>query len=125
VVDEVKAFLTGRIERCLAAGMPRERLLIDPGFGFGKRVEHNLRLLAGLPELAALGYPVLVGLSRKSMIGALLGLEVDERLVPSVALALMAVERGARLVRVHDIAATRHALRLFEAVQAAELVEEN
>ncbi len=119
VVAAVTAFLAARIDACRAAGIPRERLLIDPGFGFGKRVEHNLRLLARLPELATLGCPVLVGLSRKSMIGALLDLDVEERLVPSVALALMAVERGARLVRAHDVAETRQALRLFAAVQAS------
>lgn len=120
VVDAVRTFLEDRIAACTAAGIPRERLLIDPGFGFGKRVEHNLRLLAGLPELVALGLPILVGLSRKSMIGALLGLDVEQRLVPSVALALMAVERGATLVRAHDVAETRQALRLLEAVRSAD-----
>jgi len=119
VVAAVKAFLSARIDACGKAGLPRARLLIDPGFGFGKRVEHNLRLLACLPEFAALECPLLVGLSRKSMIGSLLGLDVGERLVPSVALALMAVERGARLVRAHDVAETCQALRLLDAVRSA------
>ena len=113
VVAEVRDFLAARVAACEAAGIPRARLLLDPGFGFGKNDDHNLRLLAGLEAIAALGLPVLAGLSRKSMIGRLLGLEVGERLVPSVALALMAVERGARLVRAHDVAPTCQVLRLY------------
>jgi dihydropteroate synthase len=87
-------------------------LLLDPGFGFGKSVEHNLRLLARLDELAALNLPLVVGLSRKSMIGKLLGLDIGERLPASIALAVLAVERGARLVRAHDVAATWQALQM-------------
>ncbi len=98
------------------AGIPRERLLVDPGFGFGKTLAHNLALLAGLPALSALDLPVLVGLSRKSMIGALTGREVDERLAGSLAAAVLAVERGALVVRVHDVAPTVDALRVVQAL---------
>jgi dihydropteroate synthase len=112
VVEEVKAFLMQRAAACEAAGIGRERLLLDPGFGFGKTVEHNLRLLARLDELAAPGLPVVVGLSRKSMIGKLLELDVTERLPASIALAVLAVERGARLVRAHDVGATWQALQM-------------
>ena len=111
-VAEVGAFLAERLAACAAAGIPRQRLLLDPGFGFGKTLVHNLVLLARLPTLAALGQPLLVGLSRKSMIGALTGREVGERLAGSLAAAVLAVERGARVIRVHDVAATRDALRV-------------
>lgn len=117
VVAEVAAFLRERIAACGAAGIPRERLLVDPGFGFGKTLAHNLALLRGLPRLAALGVPVLAGLSRKSMIGALLGgVPVGERLHGSVAAAVLAVERGAAIVRVHDVGPTVQALRVLAAV---------
>jgi dihydropteroate synthase len=116
VVAEVAGFLMQRAEVAIAAGVPRERILLDPGFGFGKNLEHNLELLRHLPELAALGFPLLVGLSRKSMIGTLLGGKpVEERVHGSVAAALLAVQRGARIVRVHDVAATADALKLFAA----------
>ncbi|HPB75990.1 MAG TPA: dihydropteroate synthase [Chromatiaceae bacterium] len=118
-VAEVRAFLEERLADCAAAGIPHQRLLLDPGFGFGKTLEHNLALLAGLPALTALGLPLLVGLSRKSMIGALTGREVDGRLAGSLAAAVLAVERGARVIRVHDVAATRDALRVAWAVLAA------
>lgn len=118
-VAEVRAFLEERLADCAAAGIPHQRLLLDPGFGFGKTLEHNLALLAGLPTLTALGLPLLVGLSRKSMIGALTGREVDGRLAGSLAAAVLAVERGARVIRVHDVAATRDALRVAWAVLAA------
>lgn len=116
VAGEVRGFLHARIEACVAAGIPRQRLVIDPGFGFGKTVEHNLELLRRLGELRALGVPILAGLSRKSMIGALLGLPVTQRLQASVALALIAVQNGATMLRVHDVRATREAIRMFEAV---------
>jgi len=116
VVVEVRDFLQRRIEACVAAGIPRQRLIVDPGFGFGKTVEHNLELLQRLGELRALGTPILAGLSRKSMIGALLGLPVEQRLQASVALALIAVQNGATMLRVHDVRATREAIRMFEAV---------
>ena len=116
VVGEVRDFLYERIETCVAAGITRDRLIIDPGFGFGKSVVHNLELLRRLSELRALGAPILAGLSRKSMIGALLGLPMAQRLQASVALALIAVQNGAGMLRVHDVRATREAIRMFEAV---------
>lgn len=112
VVGDVCEFLRGRIDACAAAGMDPRLLLVDPGIGFGKTLAHNLALLAGLHELCSLGPPVLVGLSRKSMIGALTGRPVKERLAGSLAAAVLAVERGARLVRVHDVAPTVDALRV-------------
>jgi len=116
LLSEVRDFLQDRIEACVAAGISRPRLLVDPGFGFGKTVEHNLELLRRLGELRLLGAPILAGLSRKSMIGALFGLSVAQRLHASVALALIAVQNGATLLRVHDVRATREAIRMFEAV---------
>ncbi|MDV3239203.1 MAG: dihydropteroate synthase, partial [Gammaproteobacteria bacterium] len=95
-------------------------ILLDPGFGFGKTVEHNLRLLKHLPVLADTGYAVLAGLSRKSLIGAVLGLPVERRLAPSVALAVLAVWQGARIVRAHDVAATVQAVRMCEAVRGVD-----
>jgi dihydropteroate synthase len=118
VVDEVREFLHQRVHACQAAGIPREKLLLDPGFGFGKSVEHNLQLLARLDAFSSMGIPILVGLSRKSMIGKLLGLEVGERLPASIALAVLAVERGAVLVRSHDVAATWQALQMNVALRA-------
>jgi len=113
VVAEVKAFLYERVEACRAAGIGRERILIDPGFGFGKTAEHNLELLRGLERFVATGYPVLVGLSRKSVLGRLTGRKVTERVAASVAAAIAAVARGASIVRVHDVAATRDALAVW------------
>ncbi|HED18278.1 MAG TPA: dihydropteroate synthase, partial [Gammaproteobacteria bacterium] len=113
VVDEVKTFLQQRLSACVQAGIRRERILLDPGFGFGKTVHHNMQLLARLEEFDQLGQAMIVGLSRKSMIGELLGLEVGERLPASIALAVLAVERGARLVRSHDVAATWQALQMI------------
>ena len=117
VVDEVNAFLQQRLSACEQAGIGRERILLDPGFGFGKTVHQNLQLLARLEELDRLGQPLVVGLSRKSMIGKLLGLEVGERLPASIALAVLAVERGATLVRSHNITATWQALQMNTALQ--------
>jgi len=117
VVSEVRDFLQRRIEICVSAGLAPERVLVDPGFGFGKTLAHNLALLAGLPELCSLGFPVLVGLSRKSMIGTLTGRSVAERLAGNLAAAVLAVEQGAHLVRVHDVAATVDALRVVRAVR--------
>ncbi len=119
VVDEVCDFLLQRAGDCKKAGIPGERILLDPGFGFGKTVEQNLALLAGLENLVTTGYPVLVGLSRKSMIGKLLGVDVEERLPASLALAVLAVERGAKLVRAHDVAETWQALQMCIALQEA------
>ncbi len=118
VVTEVGDFLQARAAACVAGGIPRERLLLDPGFGFGKTVEHNLLLLQQLQRLVGRGYPVLVGLSRKSMIGKVLGLPVDKRLYPGLALAVIAAWQGARIIRTHDVAATREALDMCHAVMA-------
>jgi dihydropteroate synthase len=118
VVAEVRDFLAGRVAACETAGIPRDRLLVDPGFGFGKTLAHNLALLRDLAALRGLGVPVLAGLSRKSMIGALLdGAPVGERLYGSLAAAVLAVERGAAIVRVHDVAPTVQALRIVAAVR--------
>lgn len=117
VVEEVKAFLRQRISACLAAGIAKDRILIDPGFGFGKTLAHNLALLARLPELASLELPILVGLSRKSLLGQLLNRGIDDRLPGSLALALAAVERGAAIIRVHDVAATKDVLSVYNAVK--------
>lgn len=118
-VVEVAAFLRERVRVCEGAGIPRQRLILDPGFGFGKTLAHNLALLAGLGRLAALGLPLLVGLSRKSMIGALTGREVGDRLAGSLAAAVLAVERGAILIRVHDVAATRDVVKVAWALMQA------
>jgi dihydropteroate synthase len=120
VVAEVAAFLAARRKAALAAGIRAERIVLDPGIGFGKTVEHNLALLARQRELLTLGAPLLVGWSRKSTLGAVTGRAVDERAAASVAAALMAVERGARIVRVHDVAATADALKLWQAARAQE-----
>ena len=120
VVSEVSDYLVARVDACTAAGIVPQRLLLDPGFGFGKTVAHNLVLLRELPRLGALGFPLLVGLSRKSMIGKLLGREVGQRLPASLALALLAVERGAGVVRTHDVAATVDALAMVTALREVE-----
>lgn len=120
VIADVHRFLADRIFACEMAGIERKRLLVDPGFGFGKTIEHNLALLAGLARLADLDVPLLAGLSRKRMIGTLTGREAPaERLHGSVAAAVLAVERGAGIVRVHDVAATRDALAVQHAVAGA------
>jgi len=116
VVAEVCSWLGDRAREVVAAGLPAERILLDPGFGFGKTVAHNLQLLQGLPALAALGYPLLVGLSRKSMIGKLIGRDTHERLPASLALAVLAAERGASIIRTHDVRETADALAMVRAV---------
>ena len=116
VVVEVSAFLAQRAEAAKAAGIRPERIVLDPGFGFGKTLQHNLDLLRGLGGMVALGYPILVGLSRKSMLGAITGREVDGRGAASVAAALLAVQQGASIVRVHDVAETVDALRVLRAI---------
>jgi dihydropteroate synthase len=117
VVNEVKAFLAERVQSCRALGVPADRIAIDPGFGFGKTLEHNAALLRGLDALAAAGVPLLVGLSRKSMLGKILDKPAGERVYGSVALAVMAVLKGARIVRAHDVAATVDALKTVSAIQ--------
>ncbi len=116
VVREVRDFLAARIAAATAAGLPKTLLLVDPGFGFGKTLAHNLQLLANLPAFQSLGCPVLVGLSRKSLLGALLNRPVEQRLAGSLALALLAAQRGAAVLRVHDVAETLDALRVLAAV---------
>lgn len=120
VVREVADFLRERADAAQAAGIARERIVIDPGFGFGKTATHNLRLLARLPALCALGYPMLVGLSRKSTLGQVTGRAVGDRQAAGVAAAALAVARGARIVRTHDIAVTVDAVKLAQAVHEQE-----
>src|SRR5262249_48221799 len=116
VVAEVAAFLKERVAAARAAGIARERIVVDPGFGFGKTVAHNFEMLRNLGRVAELGQPVLAGWSRKSTLGAITGRSADGRLAASLAAALLAVERGARIVRVHDVAATRDALKMLAAL---------
>jgi dihydropteroate synthase len=115
VVAEVRAFLDERVRICVAAGIARERIVVDPGFGFGKTRAHNLALLDRLDEIAGLGFPVLAGLSRKSLLGAITDRPVDQRLGASIAAALRAVTRGASIVRVHDVRETVDALAVWRA----------
>lgn len=118
VVREVRDYLAGRIAAALAAGIARERIVIDPGFGFGKTQQHNLELARRLAELTTLGVPVMAGLSRKAMLGRITGREAQDRVHASVAAALFAVEQGAVIVRVHDVMATRDALAVWFALRA-------
>ena len=121
VVGDVHRFLTDRLFACELAGIDRRKVMVDPGFGFGKNLEHNLALLRALERFANLGSGVYVGMSRKSMIGAITGRQAPgERMAGSVAAAVIAVQRGARMVRVHDVAATVDALAVWHAVQAGD-----
>ncbi len=117
VVGEVRDFLAARIQACVAAGMATQSIIVDPGFGFGKTLAHNCVLLRNLAVLRALGAPLLVGLSRKSLIGKALGLPLEQRLYASLALASMAVQNGASIIRTHDVEATRDVIRMVEVVQ--------
>lgn len=119
VVSEVRDFLAGRIAACEQGGIKRERLILDPGFGFGKTLPHNLSLLKHLPELAALQRPILVGMSRKRMIADVTGAPVEERLGGSLALACVAAIRGAAIIRVHDVRETAQAVAMLAALEAA------
>jgi dihydropteroate synthase len=112
VVDEVEGFLQQRADACIAAGIPPDRIVIDPGFGFGKTLDHNLTLFRSLPRLCRNGFPLLVGISRKSMLGALTGKPVEDRLAASVTAAVLAARLGAAIVRVHDVAETVDALKV-------------
>lgn len=120
VTTEVCDFLAQRVAECVAAGIKAERIVLDPGFGFAKTLEHNLSLFRHLERLHALGRPLLVGVSRKTMIGKVLGREVDARLYGSLALAALAVAKGAQIIRVHDVAETVDVVRMIAAVQSAE-----
>ncbi len=116
VVADVRAFLAERVAACGQAGIPRERLLLDPGFGFGKGLEHNLQLLKHLDAFSVLGLPLVVGVSRKSLIGAVLDVPAEQRLYGSIALAAVAVWQGAKIIRAHDVAATVQAVKMIAAV---------
>ncbi len=118
VVQDVCEYLLQRVSICQEAGIKKERLLIDPGFGFGKKLEHNLALLNSLPLFVATGLPVLVGISRKSMIGTLLNAELGERVIGSVAAAVLAANAGAKIIRVHDVKETVEALKIVTAVNS-------
>ncbi|MFP6799391.1 MAG: dihydropteroate synthase [Pseudomonas sp.] len=120
VVAEVREFLLERLAACAEAGIGAERVILDPGFGFAKTLEHNLSLFKHLQGLHVLGRPLLVGVSRKSMIGKVLGHEVGERLYGSLALAALALSKGARILRVHDVAQTVDVVRMIAAVETAE-----
>lgn len=119
VVGEVTAFLEQRVDACLAAGIGRERLVLDPGIGFGKRLDHNLALLAHLPQLGRSGLPVLVGVSRKSMFQSLLGRPVEQRLAGGLAVATAAALAGAAILRAHDVTETVDAVKVAQALRAA------
>lgn len=117
VLAQVQDFLKKRVDACEQAGIDKNRLVLDPGFGFGKSLEHNQTLFQHLAELTQLGYPILVGVSRKTMIGELLrGLEVDQRMIGSIVAALLAAQRGAKIVRVHDVLETAQALSMARAL---------
>lgn len=118
-VADITGFLQQRGIACIDAGIAPDAILVDPGFGFGKRLSHNLELLAQLEKLAGIGYPLLVGLSRKSMFGQILGADVDHRLSAGLAAATIAVLKGAAIVRTHDVAQTRDAIRVAAAVRGA------
>ena len=117
VVTEVKAFLESRIKTCLDAGIARDRIVIDPGFGFGKTVEHNFRLLREMNALVALGYPLLAGFSRKASLGIITGRAADDRLAASIAAALLCAQNGATILRVHDVRETVDALKVLMAAR--------
>lgn len=121
VVTEVRDFLLARVDACVAAGIGRDRVVLDPGFGFGKTVTHNLQLLHGLSRLVATGLPVLAGLSRKSMLQTVTERAVGDRLSGSLALATIALWQGARIVRVHDVAETLDAVKAVHATRTSEI----
>jgi dihydropteroate synthase len=118
VVSEVAAFLAARAAVVEAAGVARDRIVVDPGFGFGKTAAHNLEILRNLARMAVSGLPVLAGLSRKATLGSLTGRPAEERMPASIAAALLAAQRGATILRVHDVAATRDALAVWRAMEA-------
>jgi len=124
VVAEVASYLHERAKALEAGGVAADDIVIDPGFGFGKTLEHNLALFRALPALAALGYPVLAGVSRKRMVGEITGRPLEERAAGSVAAALLAVQNGARLLRVHDVKETVDAIRVWRAIENSENTHE-
>jgi len=120
VVEDIKQFLQQRVDTCVQAGIKKEHIILDPGFGFGKTLEHNLSLLKHLDAFVAMNLPLLIGVSRKSMLGSILDAEVDERLFGSVAAAVLAHTKGAQIFRVHDVKPTADALKICRAVLNAE-----
>jgi dihydropteroate synthase len=118
VVADVRSFLQERVQACVAAGIGHDQLILDPGFGFGKNLQHNLTLFKHLPDFVQLGYPVLVGVSRKSMLGSILDLPVEQRLYGSLGLAALAVWLGASIIRAHDVGATVQAIKAVQTVQS-------
>ncbi|RZF80591.1 dihydropteroate synthase [Pseudoalteromonas sp. CO325X] len=124
VTKEVGTFLHERARQCIEAGISKTNIIIDPGFGFGKSLQHNYQLLSELEQLQQLGYPVLTGLSRKSMFGKLLNRDADQRLSASLAGALICMQKGARIVRVHDVQETTDIVKVFQATQAPLQVQD-
>lgn len=120
ILDEVNSFLESRVQACIDSGIGRDKLILDPGFGFGKNLQHNLQLFAGLDRVQPLDLPILVGVSRKSMIGQVLERPVDQRLYGGLALATLAVAKGARIIRTHDVTQTIDAVRMADAIMQAE-----
>ncbi|MBU3639269.1 dihydropteroate synthase [Polynucleobacter sp. AP-RePozz3-80-G7] len=116
IIAEVRQFLNDRAKLLISKGIGGNRIAIDPGFGFGKSLEHNLNMLANFADFSALGLPVLAGISRKSMIGKITGKDANDRVAPSIAAAIMAADRGAQIIRVHDVPETVDALKLWEAI---------
>jgi dihydropteroate synthase len=130
VVSEVLNFLNKRKQHCLAAGIAEHQILLDPGFGFGKTLEHNLALFAGLPELAKQKQPIVVGVSRKSMIGQLINAEVNDRLIGSVTMAVLAAQKvyaanGTAILRVHDVKETVQAIQIWQATNSDKVLITN
>jgi dihydropteroate synthase len=123
VLDDVSDFLAQRIHACKTSGISKDRLILDPGFGFGKTVEHNLRLMNNLSTLKSFGVPLLIGTSRKSMLGAVLGRDVDQRLAGGLATVVMSVMQGAAIVRVHDVKETADAVKMTRAVMAEAVIK--
>ena len=123
VVAEVAEFLADRVAQCVDAGLGADLIVIDPGFGFGKTAENNIELLSNLRQLADIGPPLLIGVSRKSTLGAITGRDIDARMPASIAAALLAVERGAQIVRAHDVGETVDALRITRAVMESDNIE--
>lgn len=119
LIKDIKEFFAARIDACIEAGIKREQILLDPGFGFGKTVEHNLSLIKHLNQFSDFGLPILAGVSRKSTIGYILNKDVDDRLYGSIALTTMAVCNGASIIRTHDVAATADAIKICQAMQLA------
>ena len=116
LINDIIAFFQQRINACVNAGISRDRIILDPGFGFGKTLEQNFHLLANVSKFSSLGLPILAGMSRKSMIGNLLNREVDQRLAGSISTALIAAQQGAHIIRVHDVQETADALNILKAV---------